>query len=439
MNYTHIASRVLNKPLLLEPAYARVFFSAMASRLGIESLADAEGQILVGEKLRISAESYTRTRTDKWGNEEVVYQVQDGVASIPVQGTLVHKFGYLNPTSGMTGYDGILHRASAAFADPKVKAVLLDLDTPGGEVSGCFDTARTLRSLADATGKPLWALCCDMACSAGMALASSAHRRLITQTGVAGSVGVVMAHANHDKHLQEQGVEVTLIHSGAHKVDGNPYQALPSDVLERFQTQTHELRQEFAQIVSAHTGLSVEAVLATEAATYRGQAAVDIGFADERVNGHEAISIFSEHLSTQGRTISIGANMSKADIASQPAAEGAAPAVDKGTLAATGAGDAKAERARIAGILAHANAEGRGKLANHLALETDLSVEAAAAVLAQAEPERDTGNMETALDTLMADQCTENVSADAASSNADAETDVVARTVAAWKLETGAE
>ena len=440
-NMPHIASRVLNKPLLLEPGYARTFFSALSSRLGISSLEDAKGQIQIGEKLRMSAETYTRTRMNKLGEEEVIYQVQDGVAIIPVQGTLVHKFGYLNPTSGMTGYDGILQRSAMAFSDDKVKAVLMDLDTPGGEVSGCFDASRAMRRLADAAGKPLWSLCYDMHCSAGMALASSAHRRLITETGVAGSVGVVMAHASFEQKLAEDGIAVTLIHSGAHKVEGNPYQNLPEDVLARFQTETDALRTEFSQLVADHMGMTLEEVLATEAATYRGKAAIDVGFADELVNGLDAVPLFSEHLSAQGRTITIGAIMDpKKTQAETPETQGPAA----GTEAPAPTADvtqlqqeaAAAAQARIAGILQLEAAKGREATANHLAFNTTMSVEEAAQVLATV-PEAATGaaDMETALDRHMANEEQPQVGADA--SGGDEEPDLAAQMVSDYNAAKG--
>ncbi|WVM88948.1 hypothetical protein UMZ34_24105 [Halopseudomonas pachastrellae] len=163
---------------MLEPGYARVFFSALAPRLNILQLQDAEGPVSTGEKLRVDAASFNPSR-----DRERPYQLVDGAAILPVSGTLVHKYGHVKPYSGMTGYDGIIRRAAEAFGDPSVKGVMLDCDTPGGEVAGCFDTVAELRRLADLAGKPLWSLCYDMTCSAGMALASSANRRLITQTG----------------------------------------------------------------------------------------------------------------------------------------------------------------------------------------------------------------------------------------------------------------
>ncbi|MCV6587500.1 MAG: S49 family peptidase, partial [Marinobacterium sp.] len=257
----HISARVLNTPLLLEPGYARIAISGIANRLGIITLQDGDQQLDANDMAATAASYQARRERDR------PYQVVGGAAILPVSGSLVHKSGNLRPWSGMTGYDGIIARAADAFADPDIKGVLLDMDTPGGEVAGCFDTARKLRAMADASGKPLWAACWDMNCSAGMALASSAHRRLITQTGIAGSIGVVMAHASYEKHLEDAGIKVTLIHSGAQKVDGNPYGELPADVLAKFQQNSDQLRLEFAQLVSAHMGISVEKILATEAAT----------------------------------------------------------------------------------------------------------------------------------------------------------------------------
>ncbi|EFC5617590.1 S49 family peptidase, partial [Escherichia coli] len=136
--------------------------------------------------------------------------------------------------------------------------------------------------------KPVWALANDMNCSAGQLLASAASRRLVTQTARTGSIGVMMAHSNYGAALEKQGVEITLIYSGSHKVDGNPYSHLPDDVRETLQYRMDATRQMFAQKVSAYTGLSVQAVLDTEAAVYSGQEAIDAGLADELVNSTDA-------------------------------------------------------------------------------------------------------------------------------------------------------
>lgn len=436
-NFPQIASRVLNTPLLLEPGYARVFFSALASRLKIAELSDESGPVAMGQKLRVDARTYNKTKTNAWGEEEILFQVSDGIALLDVKGSLVHKSGYLKPTSGMTGYDGIINRLSMMLAESDVKGVLMDLHTPGGEVFGCFDTADRIRQLSTKAGKPIWSLCNDMNCSAGMALASSASRRLITQTGYAGSVGVVMAHASYEDYLEEEGIKVTLIHSGAQKVDGNPYKDLPEEVLSRFQSDTDALRQQFAALVARNLGMTTEAVLATEAAIYRGQAAIDVGFADALVNGHEAIAEFSEYLSTQGRTITVGAtSMSEQNPApaaeTAPPAQAANPADSQATITAT----ADAERARVRGILQHAEATGRNSLAEHLAYETSMSAEEAGRMLAAAPKETDSQlDASTALDRMMESEQQPNLTAGA--TGGETETNEARRIAQSWASATG--
>lgn len=437
MNYPQIASRVLNTPLLLEPAYARVFFSALGSRLNIAELKDEQGAINMGQKLRVDARTYNKTRTNSWGEEEVLFQVVDGIALLDVKGTLAHKSGYLKPYSGMTGYDGIINRYAMMLAESDVKGVLMDMHTPGGEVSGCFDTADRLRQMARQAGKPLWAMACDSACSAGMALASAAERRLVTQTAYMGSVGVVMAHASYEDYLEQEGIKVTLIHSGARKVDGNPYEDLPEEVLSRFQADTDALRQQFAELVARNLGMTGEAVLATEAAVFRGQAAIDVGFAHAMVNGHEAVAEFSEYLSTQGRVTTLGVKRMAGNTPA-PTAEAAPPAQagSEAPAAIDTAAAASAERTRVQGILQHAEAQGRGKMAEHLAFNTSMGVEEAGALLAAA-PKEQAANLDasTALDKMMAAEEQPNLTAGAG----DAKPNLAQAIAGSWAQATGAK
>ncbi len=157
-----------------------------------------------------------------------VYRVVNGIAVLPVTGTLVHRLGGMRPFSGMTGYDGIVACLQQAMADSQVRGILLDIDSPGGQAAGAFDCADMIYRLRQQ--KPVWALCNDTACSAAMLLASACSRRLVTQTSRIGSIGVMMSHVSYAGHLAQAGVDITLIYSGAHKVDGNQFEALPAEV-----------------------------------------------------------------------------------------------------------------------------------------------------------------------------------------------------------------
>ncbi|HHE4670228.1 TPA: S49 family peptidase [Escherichia coli] len=416
-NLPHIASMAFNEPLMLEPAYARVFFCALAGQLGITRLTDTVSGITldagqIAEPLALFGED-----DDMDPRPSRSYQVANGIAVLPVSGTLVSKTRALQPYSGMTGYNGIIARLQQAISDPGVDGILLDMDTPGGMVSGAFDCADIIARMRDI--KPIWALANDMNCSAGQLIASSASRRLVTQTARTGSIGVMMAHSNYGAALKTNGVEVTLIYSGDHKVDGNPYEKLPEDVRADFQTRIDATRQMFAEKVSAYTGMSVQDVLNTEAAVFSGQESVDNGLADELVNNTDALGVMREALDRRKKT-TIGGTMPSPSAsaatnnpADQSATQTTAPAeqvttVDATTTAAMSPVDVSAqvsaavaaENGRIMGILNCEEAKGRESQARVLAETPGMTVESAQRILAAA-PQSAQARTDTALDRLM--------------------------------------
>ncbi|HEE9786911.1 TPA: S49 family peptidase [Enterobacter soli] len=416
-NLPHIASMAFNEPLMLEPAYARVFFCALAGQLGITRLTDAaSGMTLGAEQI---AEPLALFGDDDELNPRLSrsYQVTNGIAVLPVSGTLVSKTRALQPYSGMTGYNGIIARLQQAMSDPSVDGIMLDMDTPGGMVSGAFDCADIIARMRDI--KPVWALANDMNCSAGQLIASAASRRLVTQTARTGSIGVMMAHSNYGAALKTNGVEVTLIYSGDHKVDGNPYEKLPKDVRADFQTRIDATRQMFAEKVSAYTGMSVQAVLDTEAAVFSGQESVDNGLADELVNNTDALGVMREALDRRKKTTTGGtmpspsASAVSTEPANQAVTQNAGPTEQVTTLNATTvavsapadiseqvSAAVAAENGRIMGILNCEEAKGRESQARVLAETPGMTVESAQRILSAA-PQSAQARTDTALDRLM--------------------------------------
>ncbi|WP_234262265.1 S49 family peptidase [Klebsiella aerogenes] len=399
-SYQHVAARVLNQPLLLEPAYARVFFSALGERFGATRLVDGvTGQAYSGDEMQRMAIGWGE---DGGGRRMKSYRVESGIAVLPVTGTLVHKFGFMQPQSGMTGYDGIIARLNAAMDDPEVKGVLLDIDSPGGEVAGAFDTSDLIARMRDQ--KPIWSLANDTACSAGYLLASACSERLITQTGVVGSVGVVVAHRSIEKALEQAGVDITLIYSGSHKVDGNPYQALPEDVRADIQARVDDNRQMFAAKVAEYTGLPKKAVMSTEANVYEGDDAIKAGLAGQIVNYADAVSVMADAVKPKGVYMTTKATAQTPENTTTDPAAVNQPAAD--TLPDTGAIAAAAateEMTRIMSILECDEAQGREAQAKALAKVPGMTLDAAKAVLS-ASPLSAQAKTETALDTLMKEE-----------------------------------
>lgn len=372
-SFLNMLSRACNKAQFIEPNYASTFFSYLGLRAGASKLVNVDGTELNADEMKEMASSFAPTR-----NRERSYEIRDGLAVLPVSGTLLHKYGYIQPRSGATGYDGIIARLNEAISDPEVKAVMLDFDSPGGEAAGCFDATQMIRKMRDI--KPIYALCYDTMCSAAMALGSACTERWITQSGNAGSVGVVVAHANYDKHFENEGVEITLMHSGAHKIDGNPYESLSTEVKARIQAKLDKNRAQFSKIVADNIGMSVEAVMATEAQVYQGQEAVDIGFADRLVNGVEAIPLLIDIIKTKSNTGKTMPQSTQA-AASQPTTQANGEVATNEQLEAARLEGATQERARCQTILTHEEALSRTAMASHLAFSTAMSADDAVELL----------------------------------------------------------
>ena len=291
-----------------------------------------------------------------------------GVAVIPIHGSLINRFGA--SWGYVTGYNFIRSQLNAALADEDVKAILFDCNSGGGEVAGCFELAEDIfqsRSL-----KPSTAVV-DSACySACYALASSASRVIVTPTGGAGSIGAVAMHISVEQALEKFGVKVSLIYAGGHKVDGNPFSDLPDPVRAEVQRSVDKTRANFVTLVARNRGLDEKAVSDTEAAVYRAEEALALGLIDAVSTPSSAVAAILDELS--------GSDDNQETTMSQPNA--AAPGGNAPETANAG----QTERARCQAILTCEEAKDNSALANHLAFNTDMSVDVAKATLAAAKP-----------------------------------------------------
>ena len=272
MRFPHLAQRLFNVPLAIHPRKTEIVMAALAGRLGIESL-HVEGRALKPGAF-IYDDDEPLARSAEWKP----YQVVQGVAVIPVEGTLVNRLDSLTPWSGMTGYDGIRACLGMALEDDEAKAIVLDVDSPGGEVAGCFDLVDAI--YAARGEKPVHAILSENAYSAAYALASAAQSISVPRTGGTGSVGVVCLHVDLSKALSGAGIAVTVIRYGDRKYEGNEYEPLAKAALARIQADTDAMGELFVETVARNRDMTTAAVRATQAGTFLGQAGVAAGFAD---------------------------------------------------------------------------------------------------------------------------------------------------------------
>ncbi len=206
------------------------------------------------------------------------YGVVAGVAVIAVHGMLVQRTGLACPIDGVTGYDGIRLNVLAALADAAVDAIVLDVDSEGGETAGCLDLADTIRAARGR--KPIWAILSEDAYAAGYVLASAADRVTVPRTGGVGGIGVIAVHADLSRAIARAGMTVTLVTHGDQKADLAPTAPLSRGARARLQADVDTVAGLVNRTVAANRGMRAAAVDALQGGLFRGAAGVRAGLAD---------------------------------------------------------------------------------------------------------------------------------------------------------------
>ncbi|WP_018875277.1 S49 family peptidase [Thioalkalivibrio sp. ALJ8] len=403
MKYPHLASRIFNTPLLMHPDKLDAIIAGLGGRLlGVEPT--------LHDHVRDASLFATQpgARRDDERNGQTYYAHGGGLARVDVFGGLAHRTRMTADSMVIRGYQEVARAIEAAAADPHVETIALNLDTPGGEVSGAFELAASLRDLA--AGKRLIAMVDAHALSAGYLIASQADEIVVTPTGLVGSIGVVMRHVDFSRALDSDGIEVTQIFAGDHKVDGNPYEPLPAAVRADFQAEIDSLYGDFVEAVVRGRGLTAEHVRGTQARTYRAADAVEAGLADRVATFDQ---LLSELQTSRSVALPAGqaarANVSAEDMtmtdktkAAGDTQQPARPNNDGATSAATHTAQdleqarteahaeglaagleqgREEEKARVAGILAHAQDEGRDIGMAKTCIEQGLALDVAKTVM----------------------------------------------------------
>jgi ClpP class serine protease len=164
---------------------------------------------------------------------------------------------------------------------------MLDIDSPGGEVAGCFDLADAIFAVRGE--KPVWAVLNECAYSAAYAIASAADHVTVPRTGGCGSIGVIAMLVDMSRALTASGITVNIIQFGARKADGNEFEPLPKEARARFQADIDALGSLFAATVARNRRMRVADVVATQAATYLGANGVTNRLADAVMAPDEAM------------------------------------------------------------------------------------------------------------------------------------------------------
>lgn len=281
----HVLSALYNAPLMVSPRKLETVLAA------IPSILSARGEVRI---VRMDSEDdEDRPRRPTYG-----YRIKDGVATVPVHGVLVRRAGQISPDSEpLQSYENLSRVIASAVSDQRVRGLLLDVDSPGGESGQALQLAADIRRQSQV--KPIWAVANDDALSAAYGLAAGAARLWITPTSSVGSIGTLAVHTDRTAADAAEGVKYTFVHAGQRKIDFTSHRPLAATARDRLQAEVDRQQAMFVDSVAGHRGISSEGVIGTQAGLFFGPEAISAGLADQIGTPAEAHAALAAYVTPQ--------------------------------------------------------------------------------------------------------------------------------------------
>lgn len=203
------------------------------------------------------------------------------VAVIPVSGVLMKSPGLLDMLFGASSTTDIASDIEGALADPEVKGILLDTNSPGGTVAGTQELARRVHQASKK--KPLAALANEHMTSAAYWIGAAAGSVWVSSdTAIVGSIGVIGMHIDISEREKMLGVKVSEIVAGRQKAYGSPHAPLSAEARDSLQAQIDHLYGVFVGDVALFRGVPASTVLSqmADARLFIGKQAIAAGLVD---------------------------------------------------------------------------------------------------------------------------------------------------------------
>lgn len=425
MKYPNLWAMLFNAPLVVEASVAQQFANTF---LQIEERGSAVANAIAAAAQPPQPHAFADNVQPGHRFRGKAYTVtESGIAVLPVHGALVQRAGQIGTDCmELTSYQRLGTTFRAMMADPDVRGILMEMDSPGGQVAGNFELAGEIMKARDK--KPIWAHANVIAFSGGYSLMSAAERAYAPRDGMVGSIGVIMQHVNVAEKDRKAGIEYTTIKAGAMKDMFDPHKPLSKAGLDWAQASVDRARDDFAALVAAGRKMDIKAVMDTEAGIFHAPDGKALGLIDDIATFSETLAAFEQRLNAGPAFVFQTAGSAAAQLSPthpmetdmsgtapaaapanpanpQPAAPAAAPAAPAAPAAAAPAPAASpdaatAERTRIQGIVGSDEAKGRDALAQHLAFNTTMSVEDAKKALAASPVAGTTNPLAAAMSTV---------------------------------------
>jgi len=229
--------------------------------------------------------------------------VEDGIGTVSIDGPILRKPDvFARVLMGATCSEDIGAALREAGDRPDIKAVFLDIDSPGGTVAGTPELAASVASINER--KPVYAFSSGLMCSAAYWIASQARAIYATPSARVGSIGVVQAVIDDTAALDARGIKVEVFAVGKYKAMGAPGTPLTDDQRELINSNLAETASEFhAAVLARGRAIPSEAM---EGQTFSGRQAQRFnlaGMVPDRAEAMRRLHVYHAAVDTQSRAM----------------------------------------------------------------------------------------------------------------------------------------
>lgn len=273
LNYARILAAVNAAPWAIMPEKLAIIRHLLALRANGQKLTDEE--IAAAMDVDVAAAAAAADGRQRFGPGGA-----NNVAILPLVGTIIPRLNLLRESSGAVSTQRFAAMFRAAMADPDIDSIIIDVDSPGGQVGGVDELAAEIYSGRGT--KPITAVVNTLAASAAYWIATAADEVVITPSGQAGGIGVFAIHEDLSQHLENEGVKITMVAAGRYKTEGNPFEPLTDEARVAMQGTIDAYYEMFIGAVARNRNVSVETVRSGfgEGRVITSGKAVALGMAD---------------------------------------------------------------------------------------------------------------------------------------------------------------
>ncbi len=239
----------------------------------------------------------------QWDEQHIDGSGSDKVAVLPVSGVIGASGGGLLSSEGATP-GNLNSQLKQAADDDAVKAIILEVNSPGGGVVASDEMYRDILDFKKESGKPVVVSMGDTAASGGYYISMAADHVVANPATLTGSLGVILSFLNYEEAANKLGLEQVVIKSGEYKDIGSPTRDLTAEERQILQELINETYDQFVGVIVAGRKLPEARVRElADGRIYSGQTAQELKLVDSLGDLDDAAAQARRLAQIEGATI----------------------------------------------------------------------------------------------------------------------------------------